>query len=186
MALMTRWGYVVDADELPPVLTVDEFDAVGGSELASTDAAKAAALAAASQAIRDYCGWHVSPRLKCTFEVDADSSATLPVMGVDPSTVEFGEVEERTQEVMSCGVLLRRPVRVQSLTCYAGTDSDAIKQVCAQLATNHLVATAGLREEHIGTAGATYNQTDNGVSGGIRLLASDRELLDPYHIVGVA
>lgn len=183
--MLTRWGYEVDADSLAPILTVDEFDAMGGSELSATTAAKTATLAAASQAIRDYCGWHVCPKLKCTFDVLADASATIPVMGVDISTVTMGDVAERSESMLSCGVLMRRPVRVQTLTCSAGIDSDAIRQVCYQLATNHLVATAGLREEHIGTAGATYNQTDNGVSGGVRMLESDKALLDPYRIVEV-
>lgn len=184
--MLTRWGYEVEATELPSILTVDEFDAMGGSELSATTAAKTATLAAASQAIRDYCGWHVTPKLSCTFEVLAHGSTTIPVMGVDPSTATYGDVNRHDELMLSCGVLVRRPVALQSLTCTAGIESDALRQVCYQLTVNHLVATAGLREEHIGTAGATYNQTDNGVSGGVRMLESDKALLEPYRIVGVA
>lgn len=183
--MLTRWGYEVDADVLDPILTLDEFDAMGGSELSATDDAKTATIAAASDAIRDYCGWHITPVLTCTFDVLADGSSTIPVMGVDGSTVTLGDEEWQDGYMTSYGVYIRKPIKLQTLTCSAGIESDALKQVCYQLVTNHLVATAGLREEHIGTAGATYNQTDNGVSGGVRLLDSDRALLDPYRLVGV-
>ena len=51
-----------------------------------------------------------------------------------------------------------------------------------QLVENALVATPGLREEHAGNVGATYNQTESGVSGGVRLLPSDRAALALYRI----
>ena len=185
-ALMTKWGYSVDVDgALPPILTLGDFDAMGGAEFSATDAAKKATLAAVSAAVRDYCGWHVAPKLECTVDIPADGDSVLPFMAVDGST--YAESDERTvaRFVSSGGVVARCSMRMRTVTVNAGYDDlSVLAQVCYQLAANHLVATAGLREEHVGTAGATYNQTDSGVSGGVRLLDSDRALLAPYRITG--
>jgi hypothetical protein len=186
-ALMTKWGYSVDVEgALPSLLSLDDFDAMGGAEFSATESAKKATLAAVSAAVRDFCGWHVAPKLECTVDIPADGDAVLPFMAVDGST--YAESDARTVErYVSCGgVLMRRGMRMRTVTVSAGYDDlSVLAQVCYQLAANHLVATAGLREEHVGTAGATYNQTDNGVSGGVRLLDSDRALLAPYRITGV-
>jgi hypothetical protein len=180
--IKTRWGYAVN--ELPLILSLEEFNKIGGAELSSSDDAKLATLNAVSTAIRDYCGWHVAPNVTCQLEISPNETYVLPIMAV--SDADFGEITTRNVTVASSGVVSRKRVYVQTITCKAGIeDASVLKQVAYQLATNHLVATAGLREEHIGSAGATYNQTDTGVSGGVRLLESDRALLEPYRIVEV-
>lgn len=61
---MTPWGYVYDAETLPDFLTVAEFNAYTASKFAG-DTRVAANLPSASAAIRNYCGWHISPNLVC-------------------------------------------------------------------------------------------------------------------------
>ena len=62
--MRTAWGY--DIDHIEPLLSVEDFNALtGGVHSGNTDRVKTA-LEAASQAIRNYCGWHISPSLDCT------------------------------------------------------------------------------------------------------------------------
>ena len=60
--MMTAWGYDVNS-VLPPLLTAEEYARITGAEWSER---LEAAVDAASQAIRNYCGWHVSPSVNCT------------------------------------------------------------------------------------------------------------------------
>lgn len=61
---LTPWGYMIDAETLPDLLTVAEFNASTGNKFQG-DVRIPANIPSASQAIRNYCGWHVSPSLEC-------------------------------------------------------------------------------------------------------------------------
>lgn len=61
---LTTWGYTVDAETLPDFLTTEEFNSFTGGKF-SGDARIAANIPSATAAIRNYCGWHVSPNLTC-------------------------------------------------------------------------------------------------------------------------
>lgn len=60
--MMTAWGYDVNS-ALPPLLTAEEYARITGAEGSER---LEAALNAASQAIRNYCGWHITPAVSCT------------------------------------------------------------------------------------------------------------------------
>lgn len=193
-ALATPWGYTVEVagDAIPPILSVEEFRTLTGGRLSSTDEAIEAKIAAVSAAVRSHCGWHVAPALECSCELDGGGSTLwLPCMGVSSvSSVEVaGEACEGFQWAPRGE--LRLPTRTpDALRCVAvayvaGFDPAAVPdlaQVVAQVAANDLCAAPGLREEHTGSVGATYNMTESGVSGGVRLLASDRLALTPWRI----
>lgn len=193
-ALVTQWGYAVEADggSMPPMLSVEEFRTLTGGRLSSSDEAVEAKLAAVSAAVRSYCGWHVAPALECSCELDGGGATLwLPCMGVSTvSSVEVaGEPCEGYQWAPRGELRLpsRAPdaLRCVSVAFVAGFDPAAVPdlaQVVAQVAANDLCAAPGLREEHTGSVGATYNMTESGVSGGVRLLASDRLALTPWRI----
>lgn len=65
--MLTPWGYEVD--NLPPLVTVDDYAAMTGSGI---DTATESALDAASAAIRNLCGWHVAPNIECHAELTAE------------------------------------------------------------------------------------------------------------------
>ena len=68
--MRTAWGY--DTDHIEPLLSVEDFNAMtGGAHSGNTDRLRAA-LEAASQAIRNYCGWHISPSLDCKAYTEGD------------------------------------------------------------------------------------------------------------------
>ena len=65
MSLLTTWGYTLaDADALPPLLTLSEFNALTANKYAG-DARIEPNINAASMAVRNYCGWHIWPALAC-------------------------------------------------------------------------------------------------------------------------
>ena len=189
MAVLTKWGYSVDS-ELGPIISVDDFQTATGGRMVSSEERIEAVLASVSQAIRDWCGWHVSPNLECTWKGQGEGNLMLlPCFGVpdvESLSVEGNEVTDF--EWLNSG-LIRIPCRFPDkwrscdVVYRAGFDATgALSAAVVQLASNALAATPGVREEHAGQVGATYNQTEVGVSGGVRLLASDYSLLAPYRL----
>ena len=61
---MSPWGYIYDAETLPDFLTAMEFSAFTNGKF-DLDTRINANIPAATEAIRNYCGWHVSPNLTC-------------------------------------------------------------------------------------------------------------------------
>ena len=60
--MYTPWGYEVE--EIPPIITEEEFNAATGNAYAG-DARLPIAIGAATAAIRNECGWHITPQLPC-------------------------------------------------------------------------------------------------------------------------
>lgn len=187
--IRTPWGYRIDG-ALPPLMSAEEFAIATGGALLADPARIEWALQVASQAVRDFCGWHVAPLVKCTADLTLDGRfVKLPTMAVD--SIEAVEVNgtAATYEWIEAGLL-----RVNAYSCrdhwrgchvewYAGEDmAGALAAVVSQIASNALAAAPGVREEHAGQVGISYNQTANGVSGGVRLLESDKAILDAYRI----
>lgn len=193
-ALMTPWGYTVDAEALPPLMGAADFETVTGGMWEESDERAQAVLAAVSAAIRSYCGWHVSPSLACKCETHGPGRVIgIPAMAVSfiESVVENGEVLASGQyEWLGSGLLRRAgfrqwPARWNSVqvSYTAGLDAAACQDlvaVVAQVASNALAASPGVSNERAGDVSITYNQTASGVTGGIALLQRDKDLLAPY------
>ena len=146
----TAWGYSIAATDdgsLPPLITPDQLEEATGGRFGADTPGVSTVLAGVSAAIRDACGWHVSPVLDC---------------------------EERTSG----------PGRVIALhTLLMGIPASmapGLVTVAAQVASNALAAPAGVQSEQAGNVSISYNQTASGVSGGVRLLDSDLQMLRVY------
>ena len=188
----TPWGYAVD-DELPALISVEDFRDYAGDTLSSSDEQIAATLDAVSYAIRNYCKWHVAPVLTCSWTGDADGRLIqLPAMNVSTVhsvAVNGDDIGEGYSWRDSGLIRLDKPVyddwgRRVSIEYDAGVYADAILSVVTQLAINSLVAPPGIMREQIADASITYNQSAVGLSGGIRLHATDRALLNPFKLPG--
>jgi hypothetical protein len=185
MTVETPWGYTVE--ELSHVISVDDFRALCPG-LSSTDGQIEAVLDAVSSAVRDYCGWHVSPVLQCTFTGSGEGRLlVLPGMGVSSvDSLTVGGVAVNDYEWAGSGLVRLTcgyfPDSWRSVTCVynAGFDSGSVAQVVSQIAANALVAAPGVANERAGNVSITYNQTGSGITGGVSLLQRDRELLAPY------
>ena len=62
---LSPWGYIFDAETLPNLITTTDFSNYTNGKFGTTDARISSNIASASEAIRNYCGWHISPSLYC-------------------------------------------------------------------------------------------------------------------------
>ena len=60
----TPWGYIIDTETLPDFITPEEFNSFTGNKFAG-DVRITANIPSATAAIRNYCGWHISPNVPC-------------------------------------------------------------------------------------------------------------------------
>ena len=189
--MKTPWDYEITNTSLPPIIDATEFDAITGGVMSSTTEQNTTKLAGVSSAIRNHCGWHVSPSRTCVFTGNGEGRLlVLPAMAV--TTVEYVRIdgEDAEFEWMSNGLVRlksgRFPDSWRSVECRytAGYDSDPVLgEIVAQIASNALAAAPGIAEEHAGSVGATYNKTGDGITGGVSLLDRDKALLAPYKLV---
>lgn len=188
--IKTVWGYAVEADHLPPLMTAAEFAEFTGGAFSSTTEKVDSVLDAVSASIRDYCGWHVSPNLPCIYQGETDGRLmVLPAMGVSSvESLTYGETEFPF-EYLSSGVVRlkcgRFPDVWGGVKCefHAGFDSAALAGIVGQIASNALAASPGVSDERAGNVSISYNRTGDGITGGISILERDRELLAPYKLV---
>ena len=62
---LSTWGYTYDAETLPDFITTTEFSSFTNGKFGTTDTRISSNITSASAAIRNYCGWHISPSLTC-------------------------------------------------------------------------------------------------------------------------
>ena len=188
MTVQTPWGY--ECESLPPLISVEQFRSLC-PDFSATDSQVSAVLDSVSSAIRDYCGWHISPSLQCDWIGNGEGYLLmLPAMGV--SSVESLRVsgnEVTDYEWTAAGMVRRKrdvfPDSWRSVECVytAGFNSAVIGQVATQVAANSLAAAPGVSSERAGNVSITYNQTGSGITGGVSLLPRDLESLAPYRLV---
>lgn len=193
--IRSNWGYDIHVDELPPLITVAQFNEITENQWAENEQKINLALSAASQAVRDYCNWHISPVLECTVELSADGGKTiqLPALSVEDIvriTEDGTELAEGTFEWKRNGSIRRACFRSWTdkwqgvkVDYRAGMTGDSIlAQIVAQIAASSVAASWGVQSEQVGEVSISYNQTASGVSGGVSLLDRDYVMLDPYRL----
>lgn len=63
-ATLSPWGYLIDAESVPNFITDLEFIQFTNGKF-GTDLRIAATIPSATEAIRNFCGWHIAPELTC-------------------------------------------------------------------------------------------------------------------------
>ena len=194
--MLTPWGdeiVLAQGQTMPDLRTKAQFNTATGSQFASVEGLDIA-LAAASSAIRNYCGWHVAPALTCKAKSWTGGRFLFTpwmAMSAVSSVVENGvTLDASTYDWRSSGVIRRRdgfcwcdlPWNTIEVTATAGYDTidNVLQQVIIQLVGNALAAPLGVREEHAGQVGISYNQTGTGMTGGVTLTPRDEALLEVY------
>lgn len=188
--MYTLWGYEVET--LPDLLTVDEFNEITGDVFAD-NAGVSYAISAVSQAIRNYCGWHVSPNVECTTNITAQGSyIVLPsvlvtdVKSVTDNGVELTDYEYSRQGLVRGAKPFTSKLDGVKIIFNSGIDNDAtLKNITAQIVSNAIAAPAGVSRETAGEIEIRYNELGEGMSGGISLMERDRMLLAPYKLAVV-
>lgn len=202
MSFLTRWGYALTIENsLPDLLTVQEYNTITGSRF-SGDARIAPAIKAASQAIRNYCSWHVAPSLACKLSTSIyDKRVTrvqdgvqiqLPSMFVSSvSSIKVGGEDKSIYILDSNGLLLvmdvdrfAEPTTPVEVEYVAGAADDAIKDLVASQ-VNHAVAQSyGVTSEASGGVSVTYNNAWSGGGQASYLNDYAKEILAPYRLQG--
>lgn len=188
----TPWGYEVD--ELPPLVGRDEFDAATGYKWDCNGGADAA-IAAASAAIRNHCGWHVAPVLPCTAKLTARGRiAAIPAKMVTAieSVSDGGRVLTEGQYEARADGLLRRACFCHwtmkwegvEVAYDAGFDPSAVPdvvQACIHLAEAALAAPAGVASESAGGVSVSYSTASASVAAA--MTPAIRDALAPFRLV---
>jgi len=195
--MLTAWGYEIDGTQLPPLLTVEAFNEMTGGKYAG-DLRAASALSAASQAVRNACGWHIAPSLECTAtplhvqprQVALPANAVTAIASVTENGVELtdGEYEWLRNGLVRRACFRCWPMNWNAVTIVytAGYDADAVPDLveAVRAIAEGVIAiggTAGVRSES--ADGVTVSYSDNASSIAAALTEQQRAALAPYRLV---
>lgn len=203
--ITTQWGYTLpETDKLPDFLTINEFNAFTNLKFGN-DMRIGANIPGATAAIRNYCGWHVSPNLKCVTEyrivdlrdafVGPDVLVQLPATFVNSvnsveidgeSTTDF-DIETngllRIYDVGFCG--RRSKIKVVYNAGFDNDQIEVIKELTANRVTHALSNTYGVMSETAGGLSVSYSAAWTGNTRATALPDDTREVLNPYKVKGV-
>ena len=188
--MRTAWGYDVD-DELPPILTVGEFLDMTGGEPSDRITS---ALNAASQAIRNYCGWHICPAIECTANpVGGAIVAKLPAGYVSSIT----SITENGVTLASTDYQWRKDGLIKRAAPYAWSDAwdgieavytagydsaalpDLAEAVCA-IASGVLAVAPGVASESADGVSISYSASASSIAAA--LTSQQKNALEPYKL----
>lgn len=208
MSLITSWGYTLsDADALPAILTEEEFNQLTAQKY-SSDVRLAPVISAACAAVRNYCGWHVSPSLSCIFRerllfenghikrlydhfsIQLPATFVSEVSLVKLDNVPYGNFALDGNRVYLFDVPLSK-VNLKTLIeieYTAGLNPGMIagvKEMIAHRVTHALESSNGVQSETAGGVSITYSSSWTNGGGAAALADTNREALEPYKLRGV-
>lgn len=204
--LQTTWGYTLsNAAALSDLITLAEFNTLTANKYAG-DTRIAGNISAASEAIQNYCGWHVYPSQSCEYsEYLLSGNGRIKRSGRDlliqlPATYVTAidsvkiDGDAWTDFALSKNGLLRLfDVNLQEITrkteivveYTAGLPDalmSAIKELVAHRVTHALVSSAGVQSESAGGVSVTYSASWINTSRSTALAADNKEVLDQYKL----
>ena len=185
--MITPWGYEIELPQgadFQPLITETQFHYITGNRFADNPSVSLT-LAAASQAVRNYCGWHIAPNYTCKAKRPFASVISLPALIVTHVTsVKVDGYSVAVPRWQRFGT-----IELQGSGCEVEVEYEAgltgdplLAQVVAQVASNSLAAPMGVKEEHAGNVGITYNETGSGIAGGVTIMQRDRDMLSAYKV----
>lgn len=200
--IKTRWGYSVE--ELGKILSASEFEAMTGGRY-SGDERIESLTNAATEAVRDYCGWHLYPSTVCTLEsrahslrliyVGNDTIIQIParyVASVSSVTINGSEITDYSVEtngllrLYDCRPSSRKDAIVVTYT--AGLPDEfagAVKELIGHRVTHGLAQSYGVQSEAAGGVSITYSANWINSARATALPDDNREVLTPYRLQGV-
>ena len=190
--MMTPWGY--EAEDIPPIITPERFHALTG--LTYIDNPRiGSALLAASQAVRNYCGWHICPAVECTAHPDGGGKVLRLHAGyvseITKVTEDGKELNEGQYEWRRDGLLRRAQFKRWSprwdgieVKYTAGYEASAVpdltEAVCA-ITAGVLSVSAGVISESADGVSVSYSQSASSIAAG--LTAQQKAALEAYKVV---
>lgn len=214
-ATLSPWGYIIDSENLPAFISVDDFHLFTNGKFAG-DTRIVSTLPSASEAIRNFCGWHIAPSLTCGMvynvldlrdaSVGRDLLIQLPatyVTGIqkivlnavlNPSTGLYEGDETDDYEIgMGDGLLriydvgnLNRKSRIFIKYTAGFTDTpSAIKELTADRVSHAVTNPYGVNSEAAGGVSVSYSGAWAGSANSSSLPSDSREILEAYRLKGV-
>lgn len=202
MSYLTSWGYELTGEQtLSDIITTAEFNNFTANRY-SGDVRISSGIAAASLALRNHCGWHLSGSMTCKISWTAknrgvmtdgrDILVQLPsrfVSGITSvevngeATTDYSFQTNGLLTVYDAGFSDRRDV-IEVVFTSGLSDASAIKELVAQMVTQSLAKSYGVTSEAAGGVSITYNSSwTNGSFNGI--MDNNAGLLAPYRLEGV-
>ena len=202
MSLLTTWGYeLTDVDVLPDIISTEEFNTYTANRYAG-DTRISPGIKAASLALRNRCGWHLSGSLSCKISwtitnrsiirYGNDLLIQLPtrfvtgITSVSVAGVAYTDFSFQTNGILTVydvAISDRRDL-VEVVYTAGFTDTSAIKELVAQMVTMTLAKSYGVTSEAAGGVSITYNSAwTNGSFN--QLMDNNAGLLMPYRLEGV-
>jgi hypothetical protein len=205
MTLMVEAVQQVVTD-LPPFATMTQLVAYSQQRISPTDPTAELMLAAASNMIRRYCGWHIYPSVEFDLVMDGPGGSVLQLPSrylTDVTSItegglltdssayrwsQLGEVE-RAQPYWMSGRWINwwplgyRSVEVAFTSGYDEAPPELATMVLGMTA-RALSSPTGATREQAGQVSVQYALSSQHAAGGLALMANDLEQLDPYRIVG--
>lgn len=184
---LTPWGYEVDG-ELELIVTLEEFQARTANAYTQADKITAA-LAGASAAVRNACGWHVTPALPCRATIDGGAGRTwlqsMFVTDVQAVTVAGADVTDLCEwsRLGELRIHARVPDRLRAIVAeyVAGvTATDDLKALVTSVVQRAVGVTYGVSSETAGGVSVTYGSGAVAGAGGVLLTPADVAALAPY------
>lgn len=195
----TLWGYDINVETLPPLLSVEEFNRITLGKYAS-DQRACSALSAASTSIRNYVGWHLAANYECEvtyayydLHVTRNKhgiSILLPtrflssVVKVEMDDVDVTEsvfqIKRRGQvDLLHCPCFFKKV----KITFMSGLiDDGGLKALVANRVSNALSGPVGVSSESAGGVSISYSSSYVAGSSSTALLTADKEFLNAYKI----
>jgi len=202
MSLLTNWGYtLVNASALPIAITDTEFNTYTGGKYTG-DARISPSIKAASLALQNYCGWHLFGAESCKISwtiknrgiiiTGRDLLIQLPsrmVTGITSVTIAGEATTDYSLQpnglltVYDVSISNRRDV-IEVIYTAGVVNSDALKELVADMVTLKLAKSYGVTSEAAGGVSITYNSSwTNGSYD--RIIENNAAMLHPYRLEGV-
>lgn len=191
--MFTPWGYQLE-DELPPLVSADDFNAITGRS-STIDLEVLSVLNAVSQAIRNACGWHIAPSLDCIANLTASGKLVrLPAGYVSEisSLKENGVLLGAGEFEWRHDGLLRRCCFKNFVSTWdgieveytAGYDLDAVpdlSHVVTEITNNIIALPKGVISESADGVSISYSMQAQSVANA--MTEQFRAQLAPYRLV---
>lgn len=190
--MITPWGYEVVS--LDPIVSEADFNAMTGYKYANNPRLEAA-LAAASQAIRNECGWHISPSVSCTAYPEGGGAVMrLPaghVSSVTSITENGKQLDPAAYEWRRDGLVRRvfpdkwtdkwSGLTVVYTAGYAASAAPDLMEAVRSITEGVLAVSAGVTSESADGVTISYSINASSIAAG--LTASQKANLAPYKVV---
>lgn len=191
--MRTAWGYDVSGESIDPLMSVAEFNTITGNAYNGNPRIESA-LKAASQVIRNYCGWHVCPSMQCTAHPKGDAVKRLPaayVSAISSITENGTELEATDYEWREDGLIKRagfsrwsdtwNAIEVEYTAGYAIGAVPDLAEAVAAIVAGVLSVSAGVASESADGVSISYSASASSIAAS--LTSQVKSALNQYKVV---